>query len=413
MSEKNSSPTQPEAPRVCMCVFSHYPADPRVRREAEALIEVGVEVDVVCLRAKGQSQTETVRGVDVYRLPVERRRGGKVRYLFEYALFILYSFFMIASLHLKRKYRIVHVHNMPDVLVFSGLVPRVMGAKAILDLHDPMPEVFITKYDLAPDHWMIRTLRFLEKASIGFANQVLTPNEAFARLFAQRSCKREKIEIVMNAPQEEVFLKARNEAKPDPNRKGFVVMFHGTVVERHGLAAALEAQDILREEIPGLRFEVYGEGDYVDRFLEIVRERKLEGLVNYHGFVTIETIAAAIPHVDLGLIPNLRSVFTEINLPTRIFEYLGMDKPVIAPNTAGVRDYFDADSLFFFEPGDAQSLCAAIRSAHGDPERRARVLAKGVEVFRRHQWALEKRKLWRTVGGLLGMELGTTAREGA
>ena len=37
--------------RHCMVVHNYYPlGEPRVQRQAEALAEVGAEVDVICLR---------------------------------------------------------------------------------------------------------------------------------------------------------------------------------------------------------------------------------------------------------------------------------------------------------------------------------------------------------------------------
>ena len=39
---------------VAMVVFSSYPFDPRVRREAEALAAKGISVDVICLQYKDQ-----------------------------------------------------------------------------------------------------------------------------------------------------------------------------------------------------------------------------------------------------------------------------------------------------------------------------------------------------------------------
>ena len=38
-----------------------------------------------------------------------------------------------------------------------------------------------------------------------------------------------------------------------------------------------------------------------------------------------------IEQCDVGLIPNRQSVFTELNTPTRIFEYLAIGKPEAAP----------------------------------------------------------------------------------
>ncbi|HOX05456.1 MAG TPA: glycosyltransferase family 4 protein [Planctomycetota bacterium] len=378
--------------RACMVVFSHYPADPRVRREAEALADEGTEVDVVCLAGPGAPRRETVRGVRVFRLPVTQRRGGKLRYLWEYASFLLMAFCTVSWLHLVRRYRLVHVHNMPDVLVFTALLPRLTGAKVVLDLHDPMPEVFMTKYGLGANHPVLMLLRLLERCSIAMANLVLTPNISFQNLFVSRGCPERKIAIVMNSPQETVFrpAPAGDGARPGGDGRR-VLMYHGTIVERHGLDTALEALDRLREELPGISFQVYGDGDFVEAFQRRVGELRLEGAVAYHGRVSLERIAAAIPAIDVGVIPNKRSVFTDLNLPTRIFEYLAMGKPVVAPRTHGVRDYFDENSLFLFEPGDAGSLAAAIRRALAAPERERAVIERGQAVYRRHRWEVERR----------------------
>ena len=36
--------------KICMVAYTYYERDPRVRRDAEALIEAGYAVDVVALR---------------------------------------------------------------------------------------------------------------------------------------------------------------------------------------------------------------------------------------------------------------------------------------------------------------------------------------------------------------------------
>ena len=54
--------------RVAMASFSYYPADVRPRREAEALVEAGMSVDVICLRDDTEAQKEEVKGVCVHRL---------------------------------------------------------------------------------------------------------------------------------------------------------------------------------------------------------------------------------------------------------------------------------------------------------------------------------------------------------
>ena len=78
--------------RICIVTHSTYPADERAVRGAEALAEAGMSVDVICLRDAGEAARETIRGVQVYRLPLQRKRGGKLRYVADYILFIGFAF---------------------------------------------------------------------------------------------------------------------------------------------------------------------------------------------------------------------------------------------------------------------------------------------------------------------------------
>src|SRR5260370_30226457 len=82
---QNNKPT-----RVEMLPHASYLTDPRIRREAEALAEKGIEVHVISLAEKRQGtpepRTAVVKGVHVHRLPVERRRGRFLRYVYEYSM---------------------------------------------------------------------------------------------------------------------------------------------------------------------------------------------------------------------------------------------------------------------------------------------------------------------------------------
>lgn len=379
---------------VAMLVFSHYPSDPRVRRAAEAMLETGRSVDIICLRGKGQSATEIVRGVNVIRLPLMQKRASKYRYLFEYGFFWLMAFFSLSLRHCRKKYVLVHVHNMPDVLVFCALLPKLTGAKLILDLHDPMPEVFMAKYNVGLNHLLPRVLLWFERAALRFVDAGITPNIAFRKLFIGRSCEAGKMHIVMNSPQEFLFNSApvSGDTRVPKASTEFVVMYHGTIVERHGLDTAVEAVAMLRSRMPELRFHVYGSGDaFVESFIKLVEARGVGDVVTYHGYTPLEEIAAAIRGIDLGVIPNKHSAFTDLNFPTRIFEYLASGKPVIAPRTAGILDYFGEDNMFFFEPGNAESLASSIQRVATESGLRERVLAAGMLVSSKHCWTAEKR----------------------
>jgi len=294
---------------------------------------------------------------------------------------------------------------MPDILVLAGLIPRLGGAKIILDLHDPTPEVFMAKYGIAGDHPLIRVLRSVERWSIRRADTVLTPNVAFRDLFLSRGAPSDKVHVIMNAPDPAIFGAAGALPSAVIRRRAdeLLVMYHGTVVERHGLDTALEALARIRDDIGPVAFHVFGEGDFVPRFLELRRLLGLEEIVTYHGHVSLEEIAAAIRVIDVGLIPNKRNAFTEINLPTRIFEYLALGKHVVAPRTCGILDYFTPVSLNLFEPGNAESLAGALQSIRADAQRAAAILEQGKRIYRDHCWDEERRRFLGLISDLSGM----------
>ena len=391
--------------RAAVVLYSYYPSDPRPRREAEALVRAGMRVDLICLREHpAEPMQETINGVHVRRVPLRRRRASKATYVVQYSWFLLLSLTVLARRSLRVRYHLVHVHNMPDFLVFSALAPRLRGARVLLDLHDPMPELFESIYGLRPGHWIVRLLQRLERCSLGFADLALTPNRAFRNLFVARGCAPEKMQIVMNSPQTQIFSPARfvTSPPPPPGPRLFTLMYHGLLVERHGLDLAVEAVALLRPRIPGLRFHIYGgRTPYVDQIERQIHRLGVADLITYQGPKPLEAIAEAISKIDLGLVPNRRSPFTEINMPTRIFEYLALGKPVIVPPTQGIRDYFTEGEIFFFEPETAAALAEKIAWVHRHPAETQTVVQRGRRIYETHCWEREEEHLVSLVQSLV------------
>ena len=406
--ENAPAPAQPpslKGKRVAVILYSRYPADPRPRRAAEAMIGAGMAVDLYCLSdSPTDPRTETVNGVNVFRSTLKHRRESKWVYLWQYGRFLTSAFWFLFHRGLTQRYDLVHVHNMPDFLVFSSLVPRLRGAKVILDLHDPMPELMESIYQVASSNWKISLLRRIEKWSIGFSHLVLTPNITFKHLFGARSCDPDKIRLVMNSPQEEIFSRpAGAHGVDEPAEDGeFRVMHHGLIAHRHGVDLLVEAIALLRPSIPEIRLDLYGgTTPFLSTVLGRAAELGASDLVRYHGPKSQVEIAAAIRRCHVGVVPNRRSVFTEVNFPTRLFEYLAMGRPVIAPDTRGIRDYFTADDMLLFQPGSAQDLAERIRAVYLDRAMASRFVQRGTEVYRRHLWRDEKRRFISYVADLL------------
>ena len=392
--------------RTVAVMYSTYPFDPRPRRAAEALTVEGASVEVICLKEGDEEpQRESFNGVDITRIPLKHSRGGKLSYLVQYGSFILITGAILAFRAFRRPYDLVHVHNMPDVLVFSALVPKILGAKIIVDLHDPMPELMMTIFGLRESSFSIFLLKKLEKLSLRFADAVLTSNQAFEKIFLARSCPTGKISVVINSPDEKCFQFREPSSEGfagQDNSKSFVIMYHGTLVERNGLDLAVTAVRKIREAIPIAELRIYGQSTgYLDQVMDSVRKLELCDAVRFLGPKNLEQIAEAIRECDLGVIPNRRNRFTEINTPTRIFEYLSQGKPVIAPRAAGILDYFGPQDLVFFELGDADDLAAKMEYVFRHPREMIRIVERGQEVYRAHKWSSERLRFVSLAGRLL------------
>lgn len=389
--------------RAGMVVFSLYPADPRPRRAVEALVKEGMKVDLICEGEKKSLVRELLDGLEVTRIPIKHRRGGALSYAYQYCVFILISTAILAWRSLRGRYDLVYVHNMPDVLVISALLPKIFGAKVILDQHDPMPELMRTIFNLDEESFGVRMIRRLEKWSIARANLVITVNVACKRLFSARSCRAEKIGVVMNSPDGGIFPYRAAGSYPAPVRdQPFVIMYHGSLVERNGLELAVDALARLHRAIPAAELRVYGRSTpYLEKVMNKVRNLGLESNVRYLGAKKLEELVHEIEGCDVGIIPNQRNTFTDINTPTRIFEYLALGKPVIAPSTPGIQDYFDTDSLLFFEPGNSEELAKTIEYAASHPTDAVAIAERGQQVYLAHTWRQEKEVLVNLVVGLI------------
>jgi len=391
-----------------MVVFSLYPEDPRPRRAAEALASEGMEVDLICLAEKASDpRHEVLNGISIRRVPITRSRGSAFRYSFEYIAFILASTAILAGRSLTRRYDLIYVHNMPDILVLCGIIPKLFGAKIILDLHDPMPELMVTIFGLRRDARAVRFIQLLEKWSIAIADSVVTVNRACAKLFTSRSCPSEKMNVVMNSPDERIFIPCSPPAHPATTaarRSPFVIMYHGSLVERNGLDLGVNALASARLSIPSAELRVYGwPTPYLKRVMDLAQDKGVQDSFRYLGPRSLEQLVQAIGECDVGIIPNRRSIFTELNTPTRIFEYLALGKPVIAPRAAGICDYFDEASMLFFELGNERDLAEKIGYVFCHPTEVAEITRRGQEICREHSWSKERQRLLGLVAGLLGV----------
>ena len=373
-------------PRVCIVKHEYYPGCIHVRKDAEALTKAGYEVDLICLRNLGEPPRENINGVQVYRLPVRHKRSGILRYLWEYGAFFVLAFVAITLLHLKHRYRAIEVDTMPDFMVFAALVPKLLGAKVILYLFECQPELFQWIFGLDSQHPMISLLRRVEVLAIKFADRCITCSESYRQVYLSHGADPDKFEIIPNVSDEWRFPPEAERQGVSEGRPGFRVVTHGTILERYGIQTILGAVAHLQGRIPGLKVQILGKGEYRKELERIVRDREIEEHVEFKGFVPHAEMVRSIAEADLGFV----GIMFPYMSPNKMFEFVAMGVPVIAPSIPAVTDWFTSEEMAFFNPGDEKELAEQILGLYEDPKRLSIYAAKASQRYQNYRWNVSK-----------------------
>lgn len=386
--------------RACMLAYTFYDADNRVRRYAEALVKRGDEVDAIALARPGQPAIEVIEGVHVFRIQTRLLdEAGPFDYLIKLLLFFSRSAWTLTIRHLRRPYHLIHVHSVPDFEVFATLVPRLMGARIILDIHDIVPEFYASKFKTSAHSPKFRLLVFLERISCFYSNHVIISNHLWKETIIHRSVRPEKCTTIINYPDPAIFW-----PRQVCNRSAaeFVMCYPGTFSWHQGLDLAIDALALLHDEAPELKLLLVGDGPERRALAGMIERLHLEDRVTMKGFMSLERIAEIMSSVDLGIVPKRADSFGNEAFSTKIMEFMAMSVPVIASRTRIDEYYFNDKMLVFFESGNAEDLATKILRLMRDPARRTVLREESAKFISRNNWLVKKHEYLDLVDRLTG-----------
>jgi len=385
--------------KACMLAYTFYDADNRVRRYAEALVRRGDQVDAIALAREGQPAFEVIRGVRVFR--IQKRvidEKGPFSYLIKLLLFFIRSAWFLAVRQLREPYDLIHVHSVPDFEVFATIVPRLMGTRVILDIHDIVPEFYASKFKVGEGSLVFRALVMLEWLSIAYSNHVIIANHLWYDRLTRRSVRPEKCTAIINYPDPAIFSRRGGPARPGND---FVMCYPGTLSWHQGLDIAIEAVALLQEEIPELRLQLVGDGPERENLKRLIRERGLEDRISLTGLIPMEQVAEIMARIDLGVVPKRADSFGNEAFSTKIMEFMAMNVPILASRTRIDEYYFNDRIVQFFESGNARDLAEKIQLLYEDSERRAELRAASAAFIAQNSWDIRRHEYFGLVDRLL------------
>ncbi len=390
--------------RLCMITFDLYLFDPRARRLAEAAVGAGYMVDVVCLRWPREKGYEVCNGVCIYRAPMSRGYSLSLPMaILCWCWFLLLAGVIVTWLQLKHAYDVIQVHNMPDFLVFSTVFAKLLGAKIILDVQDASPELMAVKAKGRLRSLVTHLAIWQERISTGFADHVVTVGRPLEELLLKRGVPKEKLTIILNSTDPKAFsLSSRSFSSTvtDGKVQPFILMYHGTVAERHGLDTAIHALALACRVVPQVRLHIKGRGDQLAKLKKMAVELGVSDQVVFSDWCPVGEVVDFIMHGDVGIIPYRSDGFMDLLLPTKAYEFAWTHRPMIASNTLGIRSMFRQESIILCDPAKPESFAEAIIDLYQHPEKRACIVENAAEDYKPYRWEMQAERYQQLLASL-------------
>lgn len=393
-------PVRTRPKRICMVTYSAYLGDTRVMRYAESLAERGDHVDVLAVqRSPGRPQHETVANVNLFRIQPRygKNEKSKLSFLLPLVRFLFVSSAWIARRHSRNPYDLLHIHNVPDFLVFAAAYPRLTGAKVILDIHDIVPEFYASKFGVPPNSPPITMLRWMERASAMVADKIIIANHLWLEKFAARTGANGKCSVFINNVDAKVF-----HARPRTRNDGkLIVLFPGGLQSHQGLDIAIRAFRKITPELPHAEFHIYGDGNMKDKLIALTRELGLEERVRFFDPVSVRRVAEIMANADLGVVPKRADSFGNEAYSTKIMEFMALKVPVVVSRTKIDQYYFNDSVVRFFESGNPDAMSSAMLAVLSNPDLRQRLVARASDYAARNSWDSRKSHYLQLVDNLI------------
>jgi glycosyltransferase involved in cell wall biosynthesis len=385
--------TDPGEPKrghpVVLVTHSYYEEDPRVRRQAEAILATGRPVDVISLRRPDDPPDGTVAGVSVHRLDVQRHQGaGLGTYLAEYLAFFIRVAIRLVRSQPRRRYALVQVATLPDWLVFAALPLRLAGVPVLLDLHEAMPDFFASRFPRASNALIRRALLLAERLSVAAATHAITVNDALRDRLIDLGIPAGHIGVVRNTPSLVRFDPAVHPVRGFMTDASLRLVYAGALTPTYELDVAIRAIARMASLRPvmDVTLDVYGRGDSRPSLEALAADLGVDRRVRFYGRIPLEEVPAAIAAADIGLAPTRRDAFTDSSLSTKILEYAAMRRAAVASRLPLVERTFPPGTVATYEPGDADSMAAAILRVVDDAPARAASIAQAARLVSDMSW---------------------------
>ena len=361
-----------------MLLNAPYPADIRVKKEADALIHAGFEIFLLCLRKKGQQDEEVFEGINIRRID-----AGKNNYVLAFwdvmmSINFIHARFLSAAqkLLVKENIKVVHVHDLP--LAGTALqLRKKTGIKVVVDLHENYPEALKTWFKwkknpvvrlknylfLNPERWS----EFEKRACLEADIVIAVVDEMKERLMREYNVDAGKITVVTNT-EDKFFLTQKLDQDVYASLKDkFIITYSGGIGPHRGVDVAIRGMSYLKD-IPQIQLAIvgFGSSSVMNGLKALVEELKLTN-VHFFGYQPFSKFYSYMHLADVNVIPHQSNGHTDNTVPHKLFQGMMAERPLLVSSSAPLKRFVEKfNSGLIFKAGDPISYAEQVKQLYDD-----------------------------------------------
>jgi glycosyltransferase involved in cell wall biosynthesis len=345
---------------------SVYPWDVRLEKVADACLEAGHSVTVVCKGTIDLAKKETVNGAQVFRVfspAISNGIGSKVA---TYPVFFnpVWRSQTLAALD-NSAVDVIVVRDLPlaNLALWAG---DQLRKPVLIDMAENYPAALVAYQKLIYRPFLFNNAwlpRKYEELALRRVDHILVVAEEQRRRLMSLGVDPERITIVGNTPVQS-FIDAGAAVVDNTTgcSRDMNLLYVGNLDKHRGADLLIRALSELKGEFPRARLTLVGDGNHRESLISLTRGLHLEDAVNFTGRVEWSRIADFIRRSTICLIPHLRSEHTDTTLPNKLFDYMAFSKPVVASDCAPLKRIIEQEQCGdVFHSGDVDDLVATLR----------------------------------------------------
>jgi glycosyltransferase involved in cell wall biosynthesis len=280
----------------------------------------------------------------------------------------------------RSSYTIVHTHtSKPGIL--GRLAARRTGVPAII--HTPHLFPFHEESGPVPAAAYVRC----ERLAARWCDRIVTVSD-FHRDWALRlgiGRPGQVISIPNGVPAERAIPRGSREElrRALGSEDGFMILASGRLAPQKGVEYLVRAAPRIRDEVPGARIVIAGDGPLEQRLSRLAVELGVEETVRFLGFRS--DVAELLGACDLVVLPSLWE-----GLSISLLEAMAAAKPIVTTALGSNREVTDDGRAARLVPAkDVDGLAAAVMALAGSPSEREE-LGRTAQQIQRERYTIRR-----------------------